>query len=164
MVASRALACVGALVGVAVWCSLAASSSALAASPVVVTFSPSSNVQQFTPPFGVTSVNLTVQGGGGGSGFSGGSTSGAGGGGAQVTGTWVVTPDSVLDIGVGAAGGNGSAPIGGCGFNTAGDVSQGGAGGGNGYGGQGGAGGNGDLCGGGGGGGGGGHSSVGVGC
>src|SRR3954452_9613957 len=71
MVARRALAGVGALVGVAVWCLLGASSSALAASPVVVTFSPSSNVQEFTPPAGVT-VNLTVQGGGGGSGCLGG--------------------------------------------------------------------------------------------
>jgi len=152
MLASRALACVGALVGVAVWCSLVTSSSASAASPVVVTFSSLSN---WAVPAGVTSVTLTVRGGGGGSGFSGGSTSGAGGGGTQVTGTWAVTPAQYLTIGPGPAGGNGSAPDGWCGFNAAQDVSQGGAGG-NGAGG----GGLGDLCGGGGGGGGGCDSSV----
>ena len=155
MVASRVLACVGALVGVAVWCSLTASSSAFAASPVVVTFSYSSNAQYFTAPPGVTSLNLTVQGGGGGSGFSGGSTGGAGGGGTKITGTWQVTPESTLLIDTGPAGGNGTAPDGWCGINLAADISQGGAGGL--WAGDGGLG---DLCGGGGGGGGGCDSAV----
>jgi Lamin Tail Domain len=155
-VASRALASVGALVGIAVLCLLAASSSALAASQVVVEFTPAGHTQRFTVPDGVTSLQILVRGGSGGSGFSGGSTGGAGGGGAQVTGTLGVSPGETLAMHVGEAGGNGTAPNGFCLFNFHNDVSQGGAGGGpTPFVSRGGDGGRGDLCGGGGGGGGG---------
>ena len=98
-VASRALASVGSLMCVAAVCLWAASSSALAASPVVVTFSASLDEQIFTVPGGVTSVQILVRGGSGGAGFSGGSTGGAGGGGTQVTGTLGVTPgETVLHV------------------------------------------------------------------
>jgi hypothetical protein len=166
-VASRALASVGSLMCVATVCSLAASSSALAASPVVVTFSPSSQYQTFRVP-GVRSLQILVRGGGGGSGFSGGSTDGAGGGGTQVTGTLAVSPEDVLYVLVGGAGSNATAPNtdGACAVGNSSAFSQGGAGGANASasGGDpmtlGGVGGAGDYCLGGGGGGGGADTTL----
>jgi hypothetical protein len=103
-VASRGPASVGSLMCVATVGLWAASSSALAVSPVVVTFSPSSDEQDFTVPGGVTSVQILVRGGSGGAGWQGGSTAGAGGGGLQVTGTRGVSRGERLGAFVGFAG------------------------------------------------------------
>jgi hypothetical protein len=159
-VASRALASVGSLVCVTTVCLLAASSSALAASPVVVTFSPSSDQPTFTVPAGVTSLQILMRGGGGGAGWAGGSTGGVGGGGTQVTGTLRVSPGEQLYPFVGFAGGPGTAPDsdGGCAGGNSSAFSQGGSSGASYVGG--GTGGHGDYCLGGGGGGGGGVTSL----
>jgi hypothetical protein len=157
-VASRAVARVGSLMCVAALCLWAASSSALAASPVVVTFSASLDEQIFTVPGGVTSVQILVRGGSGGAGWQGGSTGGAGGGGTQVTGTLGVTPGHQLGMFVGFAGSPGTVPnenVGSCLVNDYAAVSQGGGSGGS-TAGSGTGGGAGDLCLGGGGGAGGG--------
>jgi hypothetical protein len=104
----RAPTLVGILVAVAFALYAATSPSALAESPVVQTFGVGAG--SFTVPAGVTTLQLTVQGGGGGSGFRGGSTGGAGGGGALITGTLGVSPGQTLYLNVGAAGGDGRPP------------------------------------------------------
>src|SRR6185312_10153908 len=109
-------------------CLWAASASALAASPVVVTFSASLDEQFFTVPGGVTSVQILVRGGSGGAGWQGGSTGGAGGGGMQVTGTLAVSPGQQFGMFVGFAGSPATAPNvdGSCALDDPGSVSQGG--------------------------------------
>ena len=79
-------------------------SSAASAAPTTQTFPFNGNSQFFTIPDGVTSVQITVQGGSGGMGYPtvGG---GIGGAGAQITGTVAVTPGEPWEIDVGGAGG-----------------------------------------------------------
>jgi hypothetical protein len=145
---------------VAVVCLSAASSSASAAAPVVLTFSPSVQEQDFTVPDGVTSIHILARGGSGGAGFKGGSTAGAGGGGSQITGTAAVYPGEQLGVDVAFGGSSATAPSdSGCAAGDSPSFSQGG-----GFGASpildGGGGGMGDLCLGGGGGAGGGLTSV----
>ena len=91
-------------------------SSAASAAPTTQTFPFNGNSQFFTIPGGVTSVQITVQGGSGGMGYPtvGG---GIGGAGAQITGTVAVTPGEPWEIDVGGAGGGGTAPGASCFFN-----------------------------------------------
>ncbi len=132
-------------------------SSAASAAPTTQTFPFNGNSQFFTIPDGVTSVQITVQGGSGGMGYPtvGG---GIGGAGAQITGTVAVTPGEPWEIDVGGAGGGGTAPGASCFFNES--PSAGGSGGDNGADRLGGNGGTGDECGGGGGGGGGADTDI----
>ena len=86
--------------------SLAASSPALAAAPVTITFT--STDGQFTVPAGVTSLQIAARGASGGSGGPGSASSGAGSPGSQITGTLPVTPGQVLGVQAGEGGGDGS--------------------------------------------------------
>ncbi len=74
--------------------------------PTVITFNSTPAGGTWTPPAGVTSVNVLVVAGGGG---GGGSTGGGGGGGGLIYQTsYTVTPGSPVTVTVGGGGGGGS--------------------------------------------------------